>query len=157
VKAGPTPEATLGQSWATFYLDDEMLAIAVHEVHEVLMDHPVTPVPLAPPDVVGLLNLRGQVMPAVDLRRRLHFPPRATAGRRSFIVLKPAPDSISLVVDAIGDVLELPPDRWRPPPETLGAKYRDFVFGICPIEGHVVVGLRAEALHAYEELAAKGG
>jgi purine-binding chemotaxis protein CheW len=138
-------------SWATFFLADEMLAVPVEAVQEVLLDQPLTPVPLAPSHVAGLLNLRGQVMPAIDLRERLHFPSRARGARRSFLVLKRDGMLTSVVVDAIGDVLDLPADGWRPPPETLAARHRELVFGICPIDGRVVLGVRDEALHDENE------
>lgn len=132
--------------WATFFLAKEMLAVRVEDVQEVLMQQPLTPVPLAPNHIVGLLNLRGQIMPAIDLRRRLHFAPRDDGGTPSLLVLKTQDNLISVVVDEIGDVLELPQERWLPSPDTLAASHRHFVFGICPIEKHVVLGLRVEAV-----------
>lgn len=62
--------------WATFFLDDEVFAISAEDVREVMMEQPLTPVPLAPDHIMGLLNLRGQIMPAIDLRKRLQFLPR---------------------------------------------------------------------------------
>jgi len=136
--------------WATFFLADEMLAVRVEDVQEVLMHQPLTPVPLAPSHIVGLLNLRGQIMPAIDLRERLHFAPREGGGTSSLLVLKAQGHLISVVVDDIGDVLELPAESWLPSPDTLAAPHRHFVFGICPIEKHVVLGLRVDAVSGDE-------
>ena len=143
--------------WATFYLEDEMLAVPVEDVQEVMMQQPLTPVPLAPTHVVGLLNLRGQVMPAIDLRKRLNFSARVGEKEASLLVLKSEGHLFSVVVDDIGDVLELLPDRWQSPPDTLAAEHRRFVLGICPIEHHVVLGLRVEALSGDDDRSNQGG
>jgi purine-binding chemotaxis protein CheW len=137
--------------WATFFLNGEMFALRVEDVQEVMMHQPLTPVPLAPEHVVGLLNLRGQVMSTVDLRTRLHFPPRAEGSPCSLLVLNAAEGLLSVVVDEIGDVLSLPTASWREPPDTLAARHRGFVFGICPIDGHVVLGLTVTRLSADDE------
>jgi purine-binding chemotaxis protein CheW len=142
--------------WVTFYLAQELLAVRVEDVQEVLHQQPLTPVPLAPSHILGLLNLRGQIMPAVDLRRRLGFPPRAEGATSALLVVKTQEELLSVVVDDIGDVMELPQPQWKPPPDTLSAGHRTFIFGICPIEGHVVLGLRAGALSG-EEDRAQGG
>ena len=137
--------------WATFFLNREMFALRVEDVQEVLMQQPLTPVPLAPDHVVGLLNLRGQVMSAVDLRTRLHFPPRPADVATHLLVLRGREGLVSVLVDEIGDVLTLPTSSWRAPPDTLAERHRGFVFGICPIEKHVVLGLRVAALSGDED------
>lgn len=142
--------------WATFFLHGEMFGLRVEDVQEVMMDQPLTPVPLAPEHVVGLLNLRGQIMPAIDLRVRLHFPPRGEGQGSSLIVIRSQGASLSLVVDEIGDVLELPTTSWRDPPDTLAAQHRGFVRGICPIERNVVLALNVEALIGDEDRSTHG-
>jgi purine-binding chemotaxis protein CheW len=137
--------------WATFFLSGEMFALRVEDVQEVLMHQPLTPVPLAPEHIVGLLNLRGQVMSAVDLRKRLHFPPRPPETVTHLLVVKGREGLMSVVVDEIGDVLTLPTSGWCAPPDTLAERHRGFVFGICPIEKHVVLGLRVMALSGDED------
>ena len=142
--------------WATFLLAGELFALRVEDVQEVMMYQDLTPVPLAPSHIVGLLNLRGQIMPAVDLRRRLQFPDRAEVDRPGMIVLKRNGVLVSLVVDEIGDVLELPTSGWRESPDTLSPHHRSFILGICPIENHVVLGLNIEGLIADDEPPAQG-
>jgi purine-binding chemotaxis protein CheW len=142
--------------WATFFLADEMFAVRVEDVQEVLMGQPLTPVPLAPSHVVGLLNLRGQIIPAVDLRKRLHFPPRVDDGASSLLVLKTDDQLISVVIDDIGDVLHLPPEEWQPVPDTLSELHRHFVFGICPIDKHLVLGLRVGTVTGEQDAPPQG-
>jgi purine-binding chemotaxis protein CheW len=144
------------EAWATFWLGGEMFALRVEDVQEVLQQSPLTPVPLAPDHVVGLLNLRGQIMPALDLRRRLGFPARAPGADWFLLVVRASEPPIAVVVDGIGDVLVLPTQGWRPPPPTLGVERRRFVGAICPIEAGVVLGLRVEALGA-ESPDSRGG
>ena len=136
--------------WATFFLSGEMFALRVEDVQEVLLHQPLTPVPLAPEHVVGLLNLRGQIMSAVDLRTRLHFPPREAGAPFSLLVLNTHEGLLSVVVDEIGDVLSLPTAGWREPPDTLAARHRGFVFGICPIDKQLVLGLKVAGLSGDE-------
>lgn len=95
---------------------------------------------------MGLLNLRGQIMPAVDLRRRLHFAERPAGEGSSILVLKTQDGLLSVVVDSIGDVLDLDAGHWEQPPETLAQKHRHHVFGIWPMEKKIVLGLRVESL-----------
>lgn len=136
-------------TWATFTLAGELLALRVEDVQEVLVAQPLTPVPLAPPHIVGLLNLRGHVMTAVELRRRLRFANREREAE-NLVVVRAHDHLVALLVDSIGDVLELPGDDWRSAPETLAAEHRPFIFGICPVEGRLVLGLRTEAVVADE-------
>jgi len=77
-------------------------AVPMASVHQVLRHPMVTRVPLAPPAVVGLLNLRGQIVPAVDLRTLLRLPPRDAAG--GMVVVRGPEGPVALVVDSIGDV-----------------------------------------------------
>lgn len=143
---------TTSEKWATFKVDNEMFSLRVEDVQEVLRPQRLTPVPLAPVHIMGLLNLRGQIMNAVCLRRRLGMRPRADDQPGNLLVVKAHGRLVSIVVDEIGDVLELPKDAWRPPPPTLAASHRAFVQGICPIESGLVLGLRVDSLSGDEEV-----
>lgn len=131
--------------WATFFLADEMFAVRVEDVQEVLQDQPLTPVPMAPPYMAGLINLRGQIVPAVDLRRRLHFPPGSQPAR-NMLVLAVQDGWVSVMVDAVGDVLAVPEGSWQAPPDTLAAGHRRLVDCVCPIDGHMLTALHVGAL-----------
>lgn len=133
--------------WATFHLGGEQFALPVEDVQEVLLKQPLTPVPLAPHEIMGLLNLRGAIMPAIDLRRRLGFPDGEQRDQK-LLVLKGAEGPVSVVVDDIGDVFELDGKGWRPPPDTLESSHRSFVFGVFPLEGQVLLGLKVDTLCA---------
>ena len=104
--------------WCTFHVADGLYGLDVARVHEVLRPQPLTRVPLAPGAVAGLLNLRGQIVPAVDLRRLFGIAPRETRG--GLVVVRGSGDLTALVVDAIGDVRRaegaLPPQDHREGP-----------------------------------------
>lgn len=134
------------RQWATFFLAGELFALPVSAVQEVLQEPPLTPVPHAPEHLIGLLNLRGQIMPVIDLRNRLGFGARDDGRRGKLLVMKTEGGPISLLVDDIGDVIELPTSDWRSPPDTLSTFHRRYVRLVCPLEKHLLMALRPELL-----------
>ena len=103
----------------TFTLDGLFLGISVGEVHEVLLAQALTPVPLAHPVVAGLINMRGQIVAAVDLRRVLRLPARADNSPPPVnVIVRSGHELISLLVDQVGDVLEIESRLFTPPPDT---------------------------------------
>jgi purine-binding chemotaxis protein CheW len=101
-------------------------------------------VPLADPWVSGLLNLRGQIVTAIDARRRLGLAPRGPAERIANIVLRTADGSVSLVVDREGDVVDLPDAEVEPLPENVSPAIRSVVTGTCKVEEGLLLMLDAE-------------
>ena len=115
----------------TFWAGPMMFGLDVLEVQEIVPTQTVTPVPLAPPAVAGVMNLRGQIVTVVDLRRRLDLPPLERAGRSLSIVLRGPLDPVCLRVDRVGDIVELEADAVQPPPETLDGPVREVLAGVC--------------------------
>jgi purine-binding chemotaxis protein CheW len=140
--------------WATFSVGGETFGLPVEVVQEVLMEQQVTPVPLAPAHVAGLLVLRGQIMPAIDLRRVFGMPARAADAPHRVIVTTAAGRLQALVADDVGDVVSLGPERWMSPPDTM-PKVRG-VQAICPVEGDVVLALDPTAVDDGEPSGAGG-
>ena len=140
----------------TFYLGRDRLGIAASEVSEVLRHGKATPVPLAPPGVVGLVNLRGRIATVVDLRVRLGRKPKKKApdGGSFGVVLQGRRGVVSLLVDRIGDVLEVDETTFEPPPETVAEPARSLISGTCKLEKGLVLVLDTEkAVPQYEESA----
>src|SRR5512147_1676025 len=123
------PEAAL--QICTFALDGSTFALPVSEIREVVRGLAVTPVPLAAGAVRGLVNLRGQIATAVDLRRRLDLPPRPPGADEVNVVIDAAEGPICLTVDDVGDVILVPSSAVEKPPETLRPAVRELVRGIC--------------------------
>lgn len=133
---------TDGQQFCSFAVGGLLLGVDVLRVQEVIRHQPMTAVPLAPPDVRGLINLRGQIVPAIDLRRRLGLPPAAAgAAPPTNVVIRTADGPASLLVDEIGDVVSPAADTLEPPPATLGGSARELVAGVYKLEGRLMLVL----------------
>jgi purine-binding chemotaxis protein CheW len=115
--------------YCTFFLDSHYFGIDVLKVQEVIRYQPMTRVPLAPAVVRGLINLRGQIVTAVDLRRRLDMQDRPANQLPVNVVVQTADGAVSLLVDEIGDVLEVAEKHFESPPETLRGTARELVRG----------------------------
>ena len=132
-----------GSQYCTFSVDDIALAVPVAQVQEVMRHQPVTPVPGAPPEVRGLINLRGQIVVALDLRRRLGRPD--TGEVPLDVVVRSGGESVALLVDAIGEVIEVGEERPLPVPANLPAPLAVLAAGVLPLAGRIVVVLDVDA------------
>src|SRR5579864_6699645 len=126
------------QQFCTFLLDGRMFGVPVPQVQEVIRFHPMTPVPLAPPAVKGMINLRGQIVLAIDLRRRLELGERAEAAIPMNVVVRTLDGAVSLLVDEIGDVIEVSDSSFETPPETLNGGVRSMILGVHKLEGKLL-------------------
>jgi purine-binding chemotaxis protein CheW len=129
------------QQYATFEVDDQLFGVPVAIVQEVLSFHEYTPVPLAPKAVGGLFNLRGQVIAAVDLRVQLGLPGRDLEGPAMNVIVRTEEESVSLLVDRIGEVVELDEDAFEPPPDTLTGPLRELINGAFKLDGRLMLAL----------------
>ena len=118
------------KQFSTFVVDQLLFGVGVEKVQEVIRYQEMTRVPLAPPVVKGLINLRGQIVTAVDLRRRLGLRERAANDLPMNVVIRHEDGAVSLLVDEIGDVLEVEEESFEPPPETLDSKARELIRGV---------------------------
>ncbi|MCK6448008.1 MAG: chemotaxis protein CheW [Planctomycetes bacterium] len=132
------------QQFCTFHLGDLYFGVEVQKVQEVLRFQEMTAVPLAHDVVAGLINLRGQIVTAIDLRRRLALPPRTPDARPMNVVLHTDDGAISLLVDEIGDVVEVEDGLFEPPPETLRGIARELVGGVYKLEERLLLILDTE-------------
>ena len=132
---------TAARKLCTFHLGGLLFGIAAEQVQEVLRPLPITPLPLAPPDVAGLINLRGQIVPALDMRRVLKLEP-APAGSDRFSVVAHTPQGpVSLQVDEIGDVMELDAAAGEPPPRNVDPDIGGLVRGVFPLKDRLLLVL----------------
>lgn len=119
------------RAFCTFRLDGRRLGIDVHQVLEVLRAQEVTPVPHCGAAVAGLVNLRGQVACALDLRLGLGLPPRAPDAPPVSVVVRVHGRPVTLLVDEIGDVIEVEGARLEPVPGALRSLDRSLFEGVC--------------------------
>ncbi len=118
------------QPFCTFFLDGLWFGIDVESVKEVVGPQAMTRVPLAPDAIAGLINLRGQIVTVINLRRRLGLPLHSSGHRSMNVVLKGAANEISLLVDEVGEVVEAGENSYQPVPESLSAEARNLVPGV---------------------------
>jgi purine-binding chemotaxis protein CheW len=116
--------------YCTFAVGGLVIGLEVQRVREVLSQPEVTPVPLAPPGVVGLLNLRGEIVTVIDARHRLGLPARGPDQDCSHVIVPTEGEVISLVVDSEGEVAELDPATAQPVPETIRPEIRRLLSSI---------------------------
>lgn len=128
----------------TFGVDDMLFGVDVTRVQEVIRFQEMTPVPLAPSVVRGLINLRGQIVMAVDLRTRLGLPPRPEGTLPMNVVIRGTDSCVSLLVDSIGDVIEVKEDAFEVPPSTMAAAHRQVVDAVCKLSRGLLLVLDPE-------------
>ena len=129
------------RQFATFEVDEQLFGFEVDTVQEVLSYNEYTPVPLAPPAVGGLFNLRGQVIAAVDLRVQLGLARKALQGPVMNVILRGNGEPVSLLVDRIGEVVDLEDESFEPPPDTLSGPTRELVVGTFKLDGRLMLAL----------------
>jgi purine-binding chemotaxis protein CheW len=132
------------QLFCTFFLKKHFFGVPVQQVQEVIRYQEMTRVPLVPDIVRGLINLRGQIVTAIDLRRCLDMPERAPGELPMNVVVRTAEGAVSLLVDEIGDVIEVKPETFEPPPETLQGPARSMVRGVYKLNGRLLLALDME-------------
>lgn len=143
--------------YLTFSLGGEMFGVGILNVKEIIEYGNLTEIPMMPTFIRGVINLRGAVVPVIDLAAR--FGGKATqVGRRTCIVIVEVPDEdmrhdIGIMVDAVSEVLEIPASEIEPPP-SFGAKIRtEFIFGMGKIAGKFVILLEINKVLSIEEIA----
>ena len=137
----------MGRLFCTFYVGDLFLGIEVERIQEVLRDSVVTAVPRAPSAIRGLINLRGQIVTAVDLRTRFGLPSLDSEESATILVLDGADELLSLVVDRVGDVVEVEDDHFEEPPDTLKSDSRRLIRGAYKLEHYLLLVLDVD--HAF--------
>jgi purine-binding chemotaxis protein CheW len=137
------PVEASGQ-FSTFFVADLFFGVDVLNVQEVLRFQHMTPVPQAPRVIEGLINLRGQIVTAIDMRRRLGLPPRAGDKSPMNMVVRTSDGAVSLLVDEIGDVLDMDAATYERPPENLDPAAREIIRGVYKLKGRLLLVLDAE-------------
>src|SRR5262249_2675292 len=117
------------RQFSTFFLDDLLFGVAVESVQEIAGAIPMTPVPLAPKKIRGLINLRGQIITAIDLRRCLGLPEQPSGTPSVNVILHADNACASLLVDRVGEIVEVEESSFELPPETLRGPARELLQG----------------------------
>jgi purine-binding chemotaxis protein CheW len=142
------------KEYVTFVIADQLFGISVIQVQDVLSTHQITPIPMAPPEIAGSLNLRGRIVTVIDVRRRLGLTSRGAGEAAMSIVVEHDQDLYSLVVDSVGEVLALGTSEFEGNPPTLDPQFREFSAGIYRLDDKLLVVLDVDRLLDYSQSAA---
>jgi purine-binding chemotaxis protein CheW len=136
----------MGQTsqFCTFSLDQLLFGVDLQTVQEVIRELPMTPVPLAPAVVAGIMNLRGQLVTALDLRQQLEMDPAQAGLTPMNVVVRSQDGAVSLLVDQIGDVVEVNEASFERAPETLQGKIRTMILGVHKLDARLLHVLDVE-------------
>jgi purine-binding chemotaxis protein CheW len=132
------------RQYSTFTACGMYLGIEVLQVQEVLRYLEMTRIPSAPDVIQGLINLRGQIVTAVDMRARLGLPKRGEDETPMNMVVRSDDGAVSLLVDEIGDVVEVSADSYEPAPDNLPREQRELIEGVYKLEGRLLLVLDTE-------------
>jgi purine-binding chemotaxis protein CheW len=147
------------RQYLTFMLGGEMFSISILAIKEIIEYSGLTEVPMMPVSIRGVINLRGAVVPVMDLSARFNKPSTAVTKRSCIVIVELARDDqdsqvMGVVVDAVNAVLEIPASEIEPPP-AFGAKIRtDFIEGLAKVKGKFVILLDVNQVLSVEDLGA---
>lgn len=125
--------------FVTVILAGQMIGLPILSVRDIFQPQAITRVPLAPPEVAGSLNLRGRIVTAIDMRRRLLLEPLGEGAKPMSVVVEHDGELYSLIFDAVGDVMGLPDDCLEPNPATLEPVWRDISNGVYRLDAELLV------------------
>src|SRR5947209_4650963 len=129
-----------------------MFGAPVPKVQELIPYYEMTYVPLAPDVIRGMINLRGQIVTAMDLRRRLLLPERTPEQLPMNVIVRTHQGLVSFLVDEIGDVIEVDEDKLESPPETLNPAIRELVWGVFQLPGRLLLALSIDRVVIVEKI-----
>jgi len=159
----PDPAATRAESgkYLTFLLGREHYGISAHQVREIIRLCEITPVPRMPPHIRGVINLRGKIVPVVDLHLKFSLPPAEQNDRACIIVVEVrshggAAQLMSVIVDTVDDVVQLTGRDIEPPPEFGAAFDSEYLLGIAKIKDVMKTLLDIDRVIDAEHLTAFG-
>ncbi len=146
-------QAIASSQFLTFLLDEQEYGLELFKIQEIRGYAPVTPIPNVPPHVRGVMNLRGTVLPVVDLRMKFHLPPIEYNKFTVIVIAMVGEKMVGLLVDAVSDVLQVSQDAIRAAPDFGSAVDTRFIEGVFQTREHLAVALNLEKLLSDIELA----
>jgi purine-binding chemotaxis protein CheW len=152
-----TAASTPAAQFLTFWLGDELLGMDIRTVREIIQCGPMATVPLMPEFLRGVINLRGSVVPVIDLNSRFGRP-AAKVGKKSCIVIFDAMrqgerTELGLLVDAVSEVIKIAPDQIEPPPDFGTTVRRDFIRGIGKVGQRFIILLEPDRALDVQDMA----
>ena len=132
--------------YCTFRVGDFFMGVHVQEVQEVIKYHEVTPVNLANDAIAGLINIRGQIVPAIDLKKRLHLGEITNDKNIMNIVINSNEGPISLMINSVGNVLELINDDFEKPPNNFNPDMLELINGVYKLKDELLIIINTDKI-----------
>lgn len=145
------------QQFVAFRLGTEEYGVSILQIQEIKRMTEVTRVPHTPAYVKGVINLRGSILPVIDLKTRLNFASGDYTDEARIIIVKLEENSVGMIVDAVSEVLWLPADQIEPSPEFVGELEAEYIRGVGKVEGRLVILLNMENVAAIETTIPRAG
>lgn len=137
------------RDYITVWIGGQLFGLPILQVQDVFMPHSITEVPLSIDEIAGVLNLRGRIVTAVDMRRRLGLPPRTDGGPVMAVGIEDGNESYGLLIDSVGDVLSLDESSYESNPSNLDPRWSDVSGGVHRLDGQLMVVLDVQRVLAY--------
>jgi purine-binding chemotaxis protein CheW len=146
--ASPSPPRAEGRplQFVGFRLDRSDYAVAIRRVQEIILMAPITRLPQAPAEVEGLINLRGSVLPVINLRTRFGLPPRPFDEETRIVVVNLGSRTLGLIVDAVSQVMRVAEDQVQPPPPGVSSVASSAISGLLKEGDRLVIALDVDRL-----------
>ncbi|MBI1328260.1 MAG: chemotaxis protein CheW [Alphaproteobacteria bacterium] len=134
------------KEFVTMRLNGQLFGIPVNYVQDVLRPQKIAAVPLAPPEVAGLINLRGRIVTVIDMRKKLSLPENNDRTGTMMVVIEHRHELYSLIVDSIGEVLKLSPKDFDLTPPNISSAWQAYAAGVYRLEEELMVVIEASSL-----------
>lgn len=141
---------------ACFTLDENIYAVDIMRIREIIKPQKLTSLPKAPPYIEGVLNLRGAVTPVIDLRKRFGLPPREINSAVRLLIVRVAKQLLGLMVDSVTEVITVPAKDIKPPPQIAGGVGAEFLLGVCLSQDSLIVLLNIDTIFTDREASELG-
>ena len=135
----------------SFRLAEEEYGIEITKVREIILPGEITRLPRAPDDIKGLMNLRNEVIPVVDLRRRFGLPAQEPTNETRIIVVSVRGKTLGMIVDAVNEVLRAPQEQLVPPPAAVAGLGHEYLTGLVKFDGRLLILLDIDRVLGDEE------
>lgn len=129
----------LSIQYVTVVIGGQLFGLPIERVHDVFVPESITRVPLSRPEIAGVLNLRGRIVTAIDMRRRLHLPQRDEGATVMAVGIESRGESYGLLIDNVGEVLDLPSSGREPNPVNLDSRWTAISGGVHRLNGQLMV------------------
>jgi purine-binding chemotaxis protein CheW len=136
----------LERQLVVFDVGDESFGVEIDSVQEIIRMQLITRVPGAPEFVEGIINLRGRIIPVIDLRRRIGLPRAAVSKSSRIVVVEIAGPTVGMIVDGVSEVLRLTEDSVEPPSSVVSSDDSDYIKGIAKLDDRLITLLQLDRL-----------